>query len=93
MLDEESIDSRIRIESIDLAQQLRLRTVAWNLAVEGGDAYVLAGLMLLAHVAGAGAVFADEDGARPGVTPFWAIAATLPSDVFQDGFGDWFPLE
>ena len=66
VLNQEAVDLRIGVESIDDGKQIGLRRRGIEVLVKRAQAHLLAGFVLLAHVARAGAVVADENRSQPG---------------------------
>ena len=93
MLDQVGVDRGIGVEAIDGGEQRGLTGAGGDLLIERRDADQGAGLVLLAHVARAGRIVADQDGAEPGHHALRGERGDAPAHVLEDGVGDGFSFQ
>ncbi len=93
MLDQVGVDRGVGVEAIDRGEQRGLAGAGGDLLIERRHADQSAGLVLLAHVARARGIVADQDGAEPGHHALRGERGDAPAHVLEDGVGDGLAFE
>ncbi len=88
VLNDVAVDPAVGVELCDRIVECGRRCVCVNVDVVGCHAHGLTGLVLLAHIAGAGPVISNQDGSEAGRGSCLLQPLDTDAHVFEHGFCD-----